>query len=73
MKKQQKKPATTTASAPQKMEAFTFGEPSAVLDRRDILDYVECINNGKWYEPPVNFSGLAKVCAPQCITARRFT
>ncbi|EOA5115172.1 phage portal protein [Citrobacter freundii] len=60
MKKQQKKPATTTASAPQKMEAFTFGEPSAVLDRRDILDYVECINNGKWYEPPVNFSGLAK-------------
>jgi capsid portal protein len=32
----------------------------AVLDRRDILDYVECINNGKWYEPPVNFSGLAK-------------
>ncbi len=60
MKKQQKKPSTTTASAPQKMEAFTFGEPSAVLDRRDILDYVECINNGKWYEPPVNFSGLAK-------------
>ncbi len=42
------------------MEAFTFGEPSAVLDRRDILDYVECINNGKWYEPLVNFSGLAK-------------
>lgn len=60
MKKHQKKPATTSASAPQKMEAFTFGEPSAVLDRRDILDYVECINNGKWYEPPVNLSGLAK-------------
>lgn len=60
MKKQQQKPATMSASSPQKMEAFTFGEPSAVLDRRDILDYVECINNGKWYEPPVNFSGLAK-------------
>ncbi len=63
MKKRQKKqPKQTnmTASAPQKMEAFTFGEPSPVLDRRDILDYVECINNGKWYEPPVNFSGLAK-------------
>jgi capsid portal protein len=28
------------------MEAFTFGEPSPVLDRRDILDYVECISNG---------------------------
>ncbi len=63
MKKRQKKqPKQTsmTASASQKMEAFTFGEPSPVLDRRDILDYVECINNGKWYEPPVNFSGLAK-------------
>ena len=58
MKKRQKKqPKQTnmTASAPQKMEAFTFGEPSPVLDRRDILDYVECINNGKWYEPPVDF------------------
>ncbi|MCW2095139.1 UNVERIFIED_ORG: PBSX family phage portal protein [Enterobacter sp. BIGb0239] len=54
------KPTEKTASAPQKMEAFTFGEPSAVMDRRDILDYVECIHNGKWYEPPVNFSGLAK-------------
>ncbi|WP_407075037.1 hypothetical protein, partial [Salmonella enterica] len=39
---------TMTASAP-KMEAFTFGEPVPVLDRRDILDYVECISNGRWY------------------------
>lgn len=61
-KRQNKQPKqiNMTASASQKMEAFTFGEPSPVLDRRDILDYVECINNGKWYEPPVNFSGLAK-------------
>ena len=44
----------------QSMEAFTFGEPTAVLDRRDILDYVECVDNGRWYEPPVSFSGLAK-------------
>ncbi len=44
----------------QKMQAFTFGEPSAVLDRRDILDYTECVGNGKWIEPPINFSGLAK-------------
>ncbi len=48
---------TMTASAP-KMEAFTFGEPVPVLDRRDILDYVECISNGRWYEPPVSFTGL---------------
>jgi PBSX family phage portal protein len=44
----------------QKMQAFTFGEPSAVLDRRDILDYTECVGNGKWIEPPISFSGLAK-------------
>jgi len=50
----------TTAAAAQKMEAFTFGEPSPVLDRRDILDYVECVTNGRWYEPPVSFTGLAK-------------
>ncbi|MDV2903789.1 phage portal protein [Phytobacter diazotrophicus] len=50
-------PVNTTA---QTIEAFTFGEPSPVLDRRDILDYVECISNGKWYEPPVSFTGLAK-------------
>lgn len=42
------------------MQAFTFGEPSAVLDRREILDYTECVGNGKWIEPPISFSGLAK-------------
>ncbi|TFZ87545.1 phage portal protein, partial [Serratia marcescens] len=46
--------------ADQQVEAFTFGEPSPVLDRRDILDYTECIGNGKWIEPPISFSGLAK-------------
>ncbi|EPR1415762.1 phage portal protein [Citrobacter koseri] len=49
-----------TSEPAQSMEAFTFGEPTPVLDRRDILDYVECIDNGQWYEPPVSFSGLAK-------------
>lgn len=44
----------------QHVEAFTFGEPSPVLDRRDILDYTECVGNGKWIEPPISFSGLAK-------------
>ena len=49
-----------TAQSDASVQAFTFGEPSAVLDRRDILDYAECINNGKWIEPPVSFAGLAK-------------
>jgi PBSX family phage portal protein len=46
------------------MQAFIFGEPSAVLDRRDILDYTVCVGNGKWIEPPISFSRLAKsLCA----------
>lgn len=40
--------------------AFTFGDPVPVLDGRDILDYLECWTNGRWYEPPVDPSGLAK-------------
>ncbi len=44
----------------QDFEAFTFGEPSAVLDKREILDYIECTTNGKWYEPPLSFDGLAR-------------
>lgn len=54
------KPRQQAAAPAQSMEAFTFGEPTPVLDRRDILDYVECVDNGQWYEPPVSFSGLAK-------------
>ncbi|MCY1399995.1 phage portal protein, PBSX family [compost metagenome] len=42
------------------MEAFTFGEPTPVLDSRGILDYAECWTNGRWYEPPVSPAGLAK-------------
>jgi PBSX family phage portal protein len=48
------------ASASGKMEAFTFGDAMPVLDRRELLDYVECGRAGKWYEPPVSWEGLAK-------------
>lgn len=49
-------PATTTAP----VEAFTFGDPVPVLDGRDLLDYLECWFNGRWYEPPINLDGLAR-------------
>lgn len=42
------------------IHAFTFGEPTPVLDTRGILDYIECANNGRWYEPPVSLDGLSK-------------
>ena len=51
---------TDTVAMPQGMEAFTFGDPTPVLDTRGILDYLECWQNGRWYEPPVSLDGLSK-------------
>lgn len=45
---------------PTHAEAFSFGDPIPVLNRRELLDYVECVQIGKWYEPPVSFDGLAR-------------
>lgn len=42
------------------IEAFTFGDPVAVLDRRELLEYLECLDAGKWYEPPLSWDGLAR-------------
>lgn len=66
----------TVAAPAQKMEAFTFGEPAPVLDRRELLDYIQCLDNGKWYETPISFDGLAKTfrCSPHhasCIYVKR--
>lgn len=47
----------TSGTAP---EALTFGDPIPVLDRRELLDYVECVINDRWYEPPVSVDGLAR-------------
>jgi capsid portal protein len=52
--------ATTTLDAPSGIEVFTFGEPEAVLDKSDIIDYFQSWNAGKWYEPPVSMEGLSK-------------
>lgn len=42
------------------VQAFSFGDPVPVLDRRELLDYIECWQNGRWYEPPINLGGLAR-------------
>ncbi|NLC24425.1 MAG: capsid portal protein, partial [Oxalobacter sp.] len=44
----------------QDMEVFSFGDPVPMLDRREILDYIECWSNGRWYETPISLDGLAK-------------
>ena len=50
-----------TAPAAPAATAFSFGDPTPVLDRREILDYVECpIVGGRWYETPVSFEGLGR-------------
>ncbi|SEQ09836.1 hypothetical protein SAMN05216522_101186 [Rosenbergiella nectarea] len=41
-------------------ECFTFGDPIPVLDRRELLDYVECGRYEHWYEPPISFDWLAR-------------
>jgi len=49
------------SARPQRMEAFTFGDPEPVLgNRRELLDMIECANNGQYWEPPLPLSGLAR-------------
>lgn len=47
-------------SGQQPFEAFSFGDPTPVLDSGEILDSLECWLNGRWYEPPISMAGLAK-------------
>ena len=54
--------AIVDAPASPSIEAFTFGSPEAVLDRREIFDYFECnLINGEWYEMPVSVDGLTRM------------
>lgn len=55
-----KKAKKATKAANSKAEVFSFGDPSPVLEGRDILGLTESWWNGKWYEPPVSRTGLAK-------------
>lgn len=43
------------------VEAFSFGDAERVMDRRDVLDHLECWSNGRYYETPINMNGLARV------------
>ena len=52
--------AAPPAKAQPGVEAFTFGDPEAVLDKRELMDYLECGMAGKWWEPPISMDGLAK-------------
>lgn len=43
-----------------KIEVFTFGDPTPVLDQRDFFGYFHSAWTGSWYETPISFDGLAK-------------
>lgn len=43
-----------------RFECFTFGDPTPVLDGRGVMDYLECAQIEKWYEPPVSLEGLSR-------------
>ena len=53
-------PIAASSTAAARMEAFSFGDPESVLDRREIIDYLECPQMSKWYEPPISLDGLAR-------------
>jgi len=52
--------AEAGAPAGATIQAFAFGDPEPVLSRRDLLMGLECQHNGRWYEPPIAPSHLAR-------------
>lgn len=52
--------ATKAAKKASNIEAFSFGDPVPVLDQLDFMGYFHSAFNGRFYEPPVSFDGLAK-------------
>lgn len=48
------------AATSPRIEAFAFGDPESVLDRRELTAYFEVWHNGRWYEPPLPMDSLAR-------------
>lgn len=40
--------------------AFTFGDPTPVMSRAELLDYAELVAYNGWYEPPISWAALSK-------------
>lgn len=39
---------------------FSFGDPEPVLQRREIIDLLECWTNGRYYDPPIPLDALCR-------------
>lgn len=52
--------AEKITSHPAKAEVFTFGDPIPSLDRREIMEYLQCQQMGRYFEPPISWEGLSR-------------
>lgn len=43
----------------EKIVTFTFGDCEPLADAKDLLNYLQCIECGNWYDPHINFNTLA--------------
>lgn len=41
-------------------EVFTLGDPVPMLDGREVMDYLQLMDNGLYFEPPISQMGLVK-------------
>ena len=60
-RKNKHKAEKATANKSPGTQLLTFGEPEPVLNYGAIMECLECVSNGIWYEPPVDFDGLARL------------
>ncbi|MGL5948164.1 MAG: phage portal protein [Aeromonas sp.] len=42
------------------LQSFAFSPPERINSKHDLFDAAECLSNGRWYEPPISFYGLAR-------------
>lgn len=45
------------------LSAFTFDGPFSVTDGYDLLDIMCCVDNGRYYETPIDWKGLTRAFA----------
>lgn len=50
----------TGGQAARGIQMFDFGDAEPVLDRRELATYFDAAFNGRYYEPPISFCGLAR-------------
>jgi capsid portal protein len=53
-------PASTSTTSTISGRSFSFGDPEPIMSRRELIDYLECWNNGRYYEPPIPMAALTR-------------